>query len=138
MLYRPRITNSLDGASPEDAILAGERTENGLCEVATMVRRSTPMRMTAKSKASMVETAAELAKAPPLLFIGGMFTLFADFSTVHAHNNIGTRRARGGENCWFAPHRVGVWFYGCSARPHWDDRKGGPSNANIANVARKP
>jgi hypothetical protein len=37
-------------------------------------------------KAAIVETAAELAQAPPLLFIAGMFTLLGGLAMVLAHN----------------------------------------------------
>jgi hypothetical protein len=37
-------------------------------------------------KAAMITTAAELAEAPPLLFIAGMFTLLAGLAMVLAHN----------------------------------------------------
>ena len=37
-------------------------------------------------KAAMVETASELANAPPLLFIAGIFTLLAGLAMVLSHN----------------------------------------------------
>ena len=37
-------------------------------------------------KAAMIETAAELADAPPLLFIAGMFILLAGLAMVLTHN----------------------------------------------------
>jgi hypothetical protein len=37
-------------------------------------------------KAAMIEIAGELAQAPPLLLIGGMFTLLAGFAMVLLHN----------------------------------------------------
>jgi len=40
----------------------------------------------AMHKTAMVETAAELANAPPLLFLAGMFALLAGLAMVLAHN----------------------------------------------------
>ena len=37
-------------------------------------------------KAEMIELAGELSQAPPLLFIGGMFTLLAGIAMVLMHN----------------------------------------------------
>ena len=37
-------------------------------------------------KSAMIETAGELALAPPLLFIAGMFTLLAGLAMVLGHN----------------------------------------------------
>jgi hypothetical protein len=37
-------------------------------------------------KTAMITTAAELAEAPPLLFIAGMFTLLAGLAMILAHN----------------------------------------------------
>jgi hypothetical protein len=38
-------------------------------------------------KAAIVATASELAKAPPLLFIGGLFALLAGIAMVLLHNS---------------------------------------------------
>ncbi|HUK57634.1 MAG TPA: hypothetical protein VLV50_00280 [Stellaceae bacterium] len=38
-------------------------------------------------RAAIIETASELAKAPPLLFIGGLFALLAGIAMVLLHNS---------------------------------------------------